>query len=99
VAEIRWTNEAEQWLKDIYDYIAQDSPSSAFRIPDFPLDRNCLWAGGDVVVPSSSVETSINDRHRIDLSLEDRGALRAFRGKEVLQMWDLGRRIEPRFRN
>ena len=24
MAEIRWTNEAELWLKDIYDYIALD---------------------------------------------------------------------------
>jgi toxin ParE1/3/4 len=32
MAEIRWTNEAEQWLKDIYDYIAQDSPSSAEKV-------------------------------------------------------------------
>jgi len=29
MAEIRWTVEAETWLKDIYDYIAQDNPSAA----------------------------------------------------------------------
>jgi toxin ParE1/3/4 len=27
--EIRWTAEAEIWLKDIYDYIAQDNPTAA----------------------------------------------------------------------
>lgn len=27
MAAIRWTFEAETWLKDIYDYIAQDNPS------------------------------------------------------------------------
>ena len=32
MAEINWTEEAERWLKDIHDYIAQDSPESAIRI-------------------------------------------------------------------
>ena len=32
MAEIRWTTEAEIWLKDIYDYIAQDDPSAAARV-------------------------------------------------------------------
>jgi plasmid stabilization system protein ParE len=32
MAEIRWTAEAETWLKDIYDYIAQDNPSAAARV-------------------------------------------------------------------
>ena len=34
MAEIRWTNEAEVWLRDIYDYIAHDSPSAAARVVD-----------------------------------------------------------------
>ena len=32
MAEIKWTNEAEKWLKDIYDYIAQDNPGAAARV-------------------------------------------------------------------
>ncbi len=32
MAEIRWTHEAEQWLKDIHDYIANDSPNLAIKI-------------------------------------------------------------------
>lgn len=32
MAEINWTVEAEQWLKDIYDYISRDSPSAAVRV-------------------------------------------------------------------
>ena len=32
MAEIRWTNEAETWLKDIYDYVAQENPSAAVRV-------------------------------------------------------------------
>ena len=34
MAEIRWTAEAEVWLRDIYDYIAHDNPSAAARVVD-----------------------------------------------------------------
>lgn len=29
MAKINWTVEAERWLKDIFDYIAEDNPRSA----------------------------------------------------------------------
>jgi len=32
MADINWTSEAEKWLKDIYDYIAQDNPTAASRV-------------------------------------------------------------------
>ena len=32
MADIRWTVEAETWLKDIYDYIARDNPRAAARV-------------------------------------------------------------------
>jgi len=32
MVEIRWTEEAHQWLRDIYDYIALDNPSAAQRV-------------------------------------------------------------------
>ena len=32
MAKIRWTGEAERWLKDIYDYIAQDNPTAAAKV-------------------------------------------------------------------
>lgn len=32
MGEIRWTAEAEIWLKDICDFIAQDSPGAAARV-------------------------------------------------------------------
>ena len=31
MAKIVWTPEAEQWLRDIHEYIAQDSPDAAMR--------------------------------------------------------------------
>lgn len=32
MAEIVWTAQAEKWLKDIHDYIAQDDPDAATRV-------------------------------------------------------------------
>ena len=32
MAKINWTVEAERWLKDIHDYIAQDNPKAAIRV-------------------------------------------------------------------
>ena len=31
MAEINWTSEAQQWLRDIYDFIAVDNSSAALR--------------------------------------------------------------------
>ena len=32
MAELNWTLEAEQWLRDIYDHIAEDNPIAAARV-------------------------------------------------------------------
>jgi toxin ParE1/3/4 len=32
MAEINWTAEAEHWLRDIHDYIAEDNPEAARRV-------------------------------------------------------------------
>jgi toxin ParE1/3/4 len=32
MARITWTDEAEKWLREIHDYIAQDNPTAAQRI-------------------------------------------------------------------
>ncbi len=32
MAEIRWSHEAAQWLKEIYEYIAQDNPVAAGKV-------------------------------------------------------------------
>ncbi|MFW6163817.1 MAG: type II toxin-antitoxin system RelE/ParE family toxin [Planctomycetota bacterium] len=32
MAEVSWTAEAVRWLKDIHDYIAEDSPDAAARV-------------------------------------------------------------------
>ncbi len=32
MAEIRWTDESEKWLRDIFDYIATDNPQAAANV-------------------------------------------------------------------
>jgi len=39
MAEIRWTDEAQRWLQDIYEYIAGDSPVAAARTIQGIYDR------------------------------------------------------------
>ena len=34
MAEVRWTEESVQWLRDIYDYIASDNPAAAAKAVD-----------------------------------------------------------------
>ena len=39
MAEINWTQEAETWLRDIYDYIAADNPDAAVRTVNEIYDK------------------------------------------------------------
>ena len=39
MAEINWTEEAERWIKDIHNYIAQDSPESAVRVVGLSMKK------------------------------------------------------------
>ena len=32
MAEVRWSHEAEQWLREIYEYISQDNPTAAGKV-------------------------------------------------------------------
>lgn len=32
MAEMRWTEEAHRWLRDIFDYIATDNPDAAQKV-------------------------------------------------------------------
>jgi plasmid stabilization system protein ParE len=42
MAEIRWSHEAEQWLHEIYDYIAQDNPTAAGKVVSGIYDKTQL---------------------------------------------------------
>ena len=39
MAEIVWTAQADKWLKDIHDYIAQDDPDAATRVVSGIYDK------------------------------------------------------------
>jgi len=39
MAELTWTPEAERWLHDIHDYIAQDNPAAAARTVETPYQK------------------------------------------------------------
>lgn len=39
MAEIRWTEEAHRWLRDIHDYIAADNPAAAQRVVSGIYDK------------------------------------------------------------
>jgi len=39
VAAIRWTKEAQSWLKNIHDYIATDNPKAAKQIVEDIYER------------------------------------------------------------
>lgn len=42
MASIAWTAEAQRWLQEIHDYIAQDNPSAASRTVDGLIERTEL---------------------------------------------------------
>ena len=42
MARLRWTHEAEQWLRDIFDYIAQDNPDAAERVVNGIYEKSQL---------------------------------------------------------
>lgn len=39
MAAIAWTEEAQRWLREIHDYIAQDNPAAATRTIDSLVER------------------------------------------------------------
>ncbi len=39
MAEIEWTEETQMWLKDIFDFIANDNPSVAANVVEDIYER------------------------------------------------------------
>jgi toxin ParE1/3/4 len=39
MAEVSWTDEAQRWLNDIYEYIAADNPDAAARTVEAIYER------------------------------------------------------------
>jgi plasmid stabilization system protein ParE len=44
MGKIKWTEESERWLRDIHDYIAQDSPEAAQKVATGIFERAQLLA-------------------------------------------------------
>ncbi|HZY10217.1 MAG TPA: type II toxin-antitoxin system RelE/ParE family toxin [Bacteroidota bacterium] len=40
MAEINWTSEAQQWLRDIHDYIAEDNPAAALSTVEAIFEKS-----------------------------------------------------------
>lgn len=45
MAELTWTAEAERWLRDIHDFIAQDNPAAAARTVETIYAEGPAFAG------------------------------------------------------
>ena len=45
MAELNWTLEAEQWLRDIYDHIAEDNPIAAAGVIEGIYERAQVLLG------------------------------------------------------
>ncbi|PIE46511.1 MAG: hypothetical protein CSA42_08170 [Gammaproteobacteria bacterium] len=39
MAKIRWSHEAEQWLKEIYEYISEENPTAAEKVVSGIYDK------------------------------------------------------------
>lgn len=44
MGKVRWTSEAEGWLREIHDYIARDSPAAAARTVQRIYEKGALLA-------------------------------------------------------
>jgi len=81
MAKINWTEEAEDWLKNIHDYIAQDNKDAAIRVvrsiyqrvealSDFPLigQRLLDW-------PDRHIRVLLYGHYRIAYVTKDDGTI------------------------
>jgi len=78
MAELRWTAEAQQWLEDIFEYIAQDNPHAAARTVQAIYERvQDLIAfpqlGHRYAASSRHVRILLHEQYRIAYLLKDDG--------------------------
>jgi toxin ParE1/3/4 len=81
MAEIRWTSEAEKWLRDIHDYIANDSPSAAGKVVEgiyqkVQLLRQFPEMGGKYrLEPEGDIRVLLYGHYRIAYLLRQQGSI------------------------
>lgn len=79
MGEVRWTDEAQRWLEEIHDYIAQDNPDAALRtvqgifdrakiLGDFPEIGSCYLGR-----PESPVRILLYGHYRIAYAVKPEG--------------------------
>lgn len=79
MAQIIWTCESEIWLKDVYDYIAEDDPDAAARTIDNIYEKVQLLQNhpriGYLYEPAEPREVRIllYDHYRITYLIKDNG--------------------------
>ena len=81
MAELTWTAEAERWLRDIHDFIAQDNPAAATRtietlyqkaeiLREFPESGYRYWQR-----PDRHIRILLHGHYRIAYVLKSSGAI------------------------
>ena len=78
MAEIVWTEEAQRWLEDIFEYIAADSPAAAGRTVQGIYERAQVLAdfpeiGHRYLASSRNVRILLYGHYRIAYLVKDDG--------------------------
>ncbi len=78
MAEIAWTEEAQRWLEDIFEYIAADSPAAAARTVQGIYERAQVLAsfpeiGHRYLASSRNVRILLYGHYRIAYLVKDDG--------------------------
>ena len=78
MAEIAWTEEAQRWLEDIFEYIAADSPAAAARTVQGIYERAQVLSsfpeiGHRYLASSRNVRILLYGHYRIAYLVKDDG--------------------------
>ena len=78
MAEIAWTEEAQRWLADIFEYIAADNPAAAGRTVQGIYERAQVLAtfpeiGQRYIALSQNVRILLYGHYRIAYLVKDNG--------------------------
>ena len=78
MAEVAWTEEAQRWLEDIFEYIAADNPSAAARTVQEIYERAQVLAtfpeiGHRYVASLRNVRILLYGHYRIAYLVKDGG--------------------------
>ena len=81
MANIVWTEEAERWLKDIYDYIVQDNPVAAMKVVEDIYERAQVLASFPQIghkyrtEPDGEIRLLLYGHYRIAYLIRGRGRI------------------------